>query len=272
MQEPVETELPDPLLRALAPPVDETPAQRTVREAEEEKARLVSERIDDEIRRGHMSERGKTPVKVVLLGPERSGASVFVASTRLCVVFLSRLLPPLILAIVRWRCIGKAAFLIGLFPPGCFYLAFGRVFRSWFFLLSDFWKSYAPHAWREELLVWSTVIRLYLVRSVTKILDVLDHPPETPHLVGLLRVRLSTLRRAQRDLEEVLGLAKDEVMSATAVSKLAKQGRHDLEPHLEEVEALIIASRDDMVVLWEDEDVRAKLETHERALNEQSRL
>jgi hypothetical protein len=141
-----------------------------------------------------------------------------------------------------------------------------------FFLLSDFWKAYAPHAWREELLVWSTVIRLYLVRSVTKILDVLDRPPETPHLLGLLRVRLSPLRRAQRDLEELLGLAEGEVMSATAVSKLAKPGRHGTGPRLEEVVELITASRDDMAVLWEDEDVRAKLGTHATALDEQSRL
>jgi len=77
VQEPVETGSSDPLLRALAPPIDETPAQRAVREAEEERARLVSERIDEEIRRGRMLERGKMPVKVVLLGPERSGASAF---------------------------------------------------------------------------------------------------------------------------------------------------------------------------------------------------
>ena len=147
---------------------------------------------------------------------------------------------------------------------------FGRVFKNCvFFWLLDFWKSYAPHAWREEILVWSTVIRLYLLRSVTKILDVLDQPPETPHLLGLLRVCLSPLRRAQRDLEELLGLAKDEEMSATAVSKLAKQGRHVIGPHLEEV---IIASRDDMTVLWKDEDVRAKVETHGRAPDGQSRL
>ena len=272
VQEPAETELPDPLLRALAPPMDETPAQRAVREAEEEKARLVSERIDEEIRRGRMSERGKTPVKVVLLGPERSGASAS-ASTRLCVAFSFLVFSsPLIPAVLRWRCIGKAAFLIG----RCFDLTFGRVFKHcvslFLFLLLDFWKSYAPHAWREELLVWSTVIRLYLVRSVIKILDVLDHPPEIPHPVGLLRVRLSPLRRAQRDLEELLGLAKGEEMSATAVSKLAKQGRHGIKPRLKEVVELIITSRNDMVVLWEDNDVRAKLETHERALDEQSRL
>jgi guanine nucleotide-binding protein alpha-1 subunit len=72
VQEPVAD---DPLLRALAPPPDETPAQRAVREAREEEARLVSERIDDEIRK-EASLRRKTPVKVALLG-HGDGASGF---------------------------------------------------------------------------------------------------------------------------------------------------------------------------------------------------
>ena len=77
--EPVDTESEDPLRRALAPPLDETPTQRAVREAEEEEARLVSERIDDEIRRDRVLRCQKTtPVKVVLLGSERSGALAFV--------------------------------------------------------------------------------------------------------------------------------------------------------------------------------------------------
>jgi guanine nucleotide-binding protein alpha-1 subunit len=72
VQEPV---VEDPLLRALAPPPDETPAQRAVREAREQEARLVSERIDDEIRK-EASLRRKTPVKVALLG-HGEGASGF---------------------------------------------------------------------------------------------------------------------------------------------------------------------------------------------------
>jgi guanine nucleotide-binding protein subunit alpha len=62
----------DPLLRAMAPPANETPAQRAVREAKEEDARLVSARIDEEI--GKDNQPKKTPVKVILLGQEGSGA------------------------------------------------------------------------------------------------------------------------------------------------------------------------------------------------------
>jgi guanine nucleotide-binding protein alpha-1 subunit len=73
----------DPLLRALVPPADETPEQRAAREAEEEEACLVSERIDDEIRREESMRRKKMPVKVVLLGHEGSGASALDLSSPL---------------------------------------------------------------------------------------------------------------------------------------------------------------------------------------------
>jgi hypothetical protein len=52
------------------------------------------------------------------------------------------------------------------------------------------------------------VICLYLVRFVTKILNVLDDASETLHRVELLRVRLSPLHRTQQYLEEHLGPAK----------------------------------------------------------------
>jgi hypothetical protein len=65
----------DPLFWAWAPPADETPAQRAVREAEEKDARLISERIDEEIRKEkHHSLKGRS-VKVILVGQEESSAS-----------------------------------------------------------------------------------------------------------------------------------------------------------------------------------------------------
>jgi len=71
-EEPVD---PDPLSWAWAPPADETPAERAIREAEEKDARLVSERIDEEIRKErHHNLKGR-PVKVILLGQEGNGAS-----------------------------------------------------------------------------------------------------------------------------------------------------------------------------------------------------
>jgi hypothetical protein len=156
--------------------------------------------------------------------------------------------------------IGKAAFLRGLHLLGLSMLL-GPVFKMYVLLLG-FQELYARRAWQEERPVWAAVIRLYLVRSVTKILDVLEDAPQTLQRLELLRTRLSTLRCAQRDLEKNFGLAKGEEICATTVSKLAKQGRHNIKPRLEEVAELIIASRGDMSVLWRDEDVRAKLETH----------
>jgi len=64
----------DPLFWAWGPPADETPAQRAVREAEEEDARLVSEQIDEEIREEEHRNLRKGPVKVILVGRESSGA------------------------------------------------------------------------------------------------------------------------------------------------------------------------------------------------------
>ena len=64
-----------PILRVMATPADETPAQRAVRKAEEEEARLVSEQIDKEIKRDR---RSQPPVKVVLMG-QGSSKSVFIS-------------------------------------------------------------------------------------------------------------------------------------------------------------------------------------------------
>ena len=66
-----------PLARALAPPADETPEQRAVRETKETEARRVSERIDEQIRLEKQAHsRKKIPVKVLMLGQAESGAFV----------------------------------------------------------------------------------------------------------------------------------------------------------------------------------------------------
>ncbi|KAF7794875.1 hypothetical protein EIP86_006018 [Pleurotus ostreatoroseus] len=66
----------DPLTRALAPPPDETDEQRVRRLKAEEAARMVSDRIDDEIREEKAAlKRKKSPIKVLLLGQSESGKS-----------------------------------------------------------------------------------------------------------------------------------------------------------------------------------------------------
>jgi hypothetical protein len=140
-------------------------------------------------------------------------------------------------------------------------------------MLLGFLESYAPRALQEECLVWSTVIRLHLVRSVTKMLDVLDNAPDNHSLhVELLRMRLRPMRSAQLYLENLLGLAKGEEIRSSAVPMLARRGREHLESHLEDAEELILLSRDDVIELWRDEDVRAKLETHGMQVDRHSKL
>lgn len=66
----------DPLTLAAAPPKDETPAQKIVREKSEMEARRISDAIDEQIKREKAAvKRRKRPVKVLLLGQSESGAS-----------------------------------------------------------------------------------------------------------------------------------------------------------------------------------------------------
>jgi guanine nucleotide-binding protein subunit alpha len=144
---------------------------------------------------------------------------------------------------------------------------------------------------------WRTVIHLNLVRSVNRILDVLGGVPETETVsrVNLLRMRLSPLRRVQRDLETHLGLAEgDEVHAAAdtgifrrpaevclrsqsgwaaalglARQKTRHQGRRSL---AEEALEVILVSRDDIAALWGDDDVRTSLEVRGLRLEDQSGL
>ena len=142
---------------------------------------------------------------------------------------------------------------------------------------------------------WRTVIHLNLVRSVNTILDALENAPETVARVNLLRMRLSPLRRVQRDLESHLGLAEGEEVHAASETGIfrrpaevcvrsrsgwaaalgrAKQrvknpGRRSLADEALEV---ILMSRDDIAALWGDDDVRAALEVREVRLEDQSGL
>ena len=59
----------DPLSKALQPPIDETPEERTARIRELDEAARVSREIDDEIARDRRAyERRKKAIKILLLG------------------------------------------------------------------------------------------------------------------------------------------------------------------------------------------------------------
>jgi guanine nucleotide-binding protein alpha-1 subunit len=144
---------------------------------------------------------------------------------------------------------------------------------------------------------WRTVIHLNLVRSVNRILDALENPPETEtaNRVNLLRMRLGPLRRVQRDLESHLGLAGgDEVHTAAdsgifrrpaevclrsrcgwaAALGLARQKIHQESKRslAEEALEVILVSRDDIASLWGDDAIRAALEVRDLRLEDQSGL
>ncbi|GLB44538.1 putative G protein alpha subunit [Lyophyllum shimeji] len=64
----------DPLTLAMAPPRDETPEQRQLREQAEAEAKKISDEIDEQIRRERdVDRRRKKPVKLLLLGQSESG-------------------------------------------------------------------------------------------------------------------------------------------------------------------------------------------------------
>jgi guanine nucleotide-binding protein subunit alpha len=144
---------------------------------------------------------------------------------------------------------------------------------------------------------WRTVVHLNLVRSVNRILDALENSPETEtdSRMNLLRMRLSPLRRVQRDLETHLGLAGgDEVHAAadtgvfrrsTEVSLHSRHGwaaalglarqkinRQGKRSPAEDALEVILMSRDDIAALWGDDDVRAALEMCGLRLEDKSGL
>lgn len=67
----------DPLAMFTKPPANETPAERTAREAQEAEARRRSEAIDEELRKekARLKREEKNLVRVLLLGQSESGAS-----------------------------------------------------------------------------------------------------------------------------------------------------------------------------------------------------
>lgn len=67
----------DPLAQITAPPVDETPEQRWIREREEDDAKKISDQIDEALRleREEGKAKRKNRLKVLLLGQSESGTS-----------------------------------------------------------------------------------------------------------------------------------------------------------------------------------------------------
>lgn len=66
----------DPFATLLAPPSDETPDAKAIRERAEAEARSVSDAIDEQLRQERFAlKKKRKPVKVLLLGQSESGTS-----------------------------------------------------------------------------------------------------------------------------------------------------------------------------------------------------
>ena len=69
----------DPLALAIAPPPDETAEQREARLSAEAEAKIVSERIDEQLKAERAAQRKRSQtVKVLLLGQSESGACLLI--------------------------------------------------------------------------------------------------------------------------------------------------------------------------------------------------
>ena len=79
MTRPFELESMDPFSKIIAPPPDETPEQRRLRERKEEEARRISEEIDEalKVEREEMKAKRRNRLKVLLLGQSESGTYTF---------------------------------------------------------------------------------------------------------------------------------------------------------------------------------------------------
>jgi guanine nucleotide-binding protein alpha-1 subunit len=72
-----DAEIVDPFAQITAPPVDETPEQRRIRERKEEEERRVSDEIDEalKVEREEIKAKRRNRLKVLLLGQSESGTS-----------------------------------------------------------------------------------------------------------------------------------------------------------------------------------------------------
>lgn len=68
----------DPLDVVLRPPVDETDVERSIRLQTEERAKRVSEAIDETIRQERQAAKKKDVIRVLLLGQSESGAKLLI--------------------------------------------------------------------------------------------------------------------------------------------------------------------------------------------------
>lgn len=82
----------DPLARAIAPPPDETPEARALRERVQANAKKRSDEIDARLQAENAAKRKRgQPVKLLLLGQSESGKSTTLKSALLSLILFLKL-------------------------------------------------------------------------------------------------------------------------------------------------------------------------------------
>ncbi|KAH8111204.1 G-alpha-domain-containing protein [Phellopilus nigrolimitatus] len=177
----------DPLTAALAPPPDETPAQRAERERREAHARHVNDEIDELLRAERLAlKKKRRPVKVLLLGQSESGKSTTLKNFQLAYARNAWQEER-----ASWRAVVQL-----------------NLLRSVNLILDVLQSALAGSGASSSA---------YLLDDV----DDDDATPPPPPAAGLalsethklLRLRLAPLRRVQADLERRLGSGAEEPVS-----------------------------------------------------------
>ncbi|KAJ7146153.1 guanine nucleotide binding protein, alpha subunit [Mycena epipterygia] len=182
----------DPLTAALAPPPNETPAEREVREHAESEAKRVSDEIDAQLRRERESEKKRKPVKLLLLGQSGKG---FVVSPRVFqLLYCKRQWSE---ERTSWRCV----ILLNLV-------------RNMNDILDILGREMAANSQALPVASSSTAVQPATAIPTTSRLPPLKFKDKH----RLLRLRLAPLRRVQSDLEQRLGAAATELYTTSATS------------------------------------------------------
>ncbi|KAJ7938435.1 guanine nucleotide binding protein, alpha subunit [Mycena leptocephala] len=181
----------DPLTAALAPPPNETLAEREVRERAEAEARRVSDEIDAQLRRERDAEKKRKPVKLLLLGQSESGKTATLKNFQL--LYCKRLWSE---ERSSWRCVVLL-----------------NLVRNMNDILDILGREMA--ATRSVDLPVASSSK---VQPPTAIPTSNFPPLKFKDKHRLLRLRLAPLRRVQTDLEARLGAAATELYTTSATS------------------------------------------------------
>lgn len=250
----------DPLTLALAPPPNETEAQREARLKAETEARRVSDRIDEQLKAERAALRRKKPVKVLLLGQSESGKSTTLKNFQITY-------SPRAWAEERasWRTIVQ------------FNLV--RNVNTILDVLSEEMAAAEPTR-RPPTAIDSDVTD---DEADTQHARRSDSPLRFTDQHSLLKLRLAPLRELQKDLEEYIGVSSTEETDADADARPRSQEgfiranstwklnlkafdrqaqgamQRSKESRARDTAEIIAGCAEDMRAIWEDPTVRQML-------------